>query len=479
MMNTIAELCHEYTDLSENDIITLLIEAQRIEANDEYENYDVFIDAWNVFTNQAIVIYHKPPKCCQSLYHDTVVGKAALRENEPGVFHTLETKLNSVGLLAETQERRLIHQRIYPILRKEQAIGVTIVESDVSAGVLQDFQGTTCQSTYDDVSATIKMFGHLDTTITDQLADAILVFDQTKHLVLANKAAIQLYHQLGYLGNIMGLAYENLSLDGSQFDETLKQLQFAQDSQQSLAKSFNYLSYYFKERKFWNHDSQQLVVLIQDRTDIKVKEAEIVSKSVAIREVNHRIKNNLQSVISLLRIQQRRLADDEARKVLDESISRIMAIASTYELMSKQLEDQTNLKAAMQLLVSHFVQLNERNQELKVSMDVDPSIVVDSDQIVTISIIINEVLQNIVSHAFPDSQKTGSVKIAGQINHEIITIMVKDDGVGFDVNHTRSGSLGLTIIRNYVKDKLLGQLKIESSSSGTCISFSFDQKTQH
>lgn len=478
-MNKITELCHQYTNLSENDIVALLVEAQRIESMDEFENYDVFIDTWNVFNNQAVVIYHKPPKQGTSLYHDKVVGKDALRTNEPGVFHTLETKLNSVGLLAETQERRLIHQRIYPILRKQQAVGVTIVESDVSTGVLQDFQGTTGQSTYDDVSATIKMFGQLDTAITDQLADAILVFDRTKHLVLANHAAIELYRQVGYLGNIIGLAYENVSLDGSQFDDTLKQLQELQGDRRFLTRSFNYLSYYFQERKFWNQDSQQLVVLIQDKTDVKSKEAEIISKSAAIREINHRIKNNLQSVISLLRIQQRRLSDEESKKILDESVSRIMAIASTYELMSKQLEDETNLKAAVQLLISHFVQLNEQTQRLKINLDVDPDIQVDSDQVVTISIIVNEALQNVVSHAFPqDQQKMGHATIKARVDHEIITMEIIDDGVGFDLNHTRSGSLGLTIIRNYVKDKLLGQLKIESSSNGTCISFSFDQKMQ-
>ncbi|HIW71460.1 MAG TPA: sensor histidine kinase [Candidatus Levilactobacillus faecigallinarum] len=479
-MNRLEELCHQYTDLSELDIVTLSLEAQRIEETDEYQDHDVFIDVWNAFNNQALVVYHKSPKCCESLYHDKVVGEIALRKNEPGVFHTLETKLNSVGLLAETQERRLIHQRIYPILRKNKAIGVTIVESDVSEGVLKNFQGTDVQSTYDDVSATLKMFGQLDTEITDQLADAILVFDETKHLVLANRAAISLYQRVGYIGNIIGLNYENLSLDGSQFDDTVTQLQEIHHDGQFLAHSFNYLSYFFKERKFWNKNSRQLVVLIQDKTDVKSKEAEIISKSVAIREINHRIKNNLQSVISLLRIQQRRLEGEEAKKVLSESISRIMAIASTYELMSKQLEDETNLKAAIQLLVSHFVQLNEQNQEVNIALEVDPDITVDSDQVVTISIIINEILQNIVSHAYPEGQqRMGHVIIQGQVAHEIITLTITDDGVGFDLEHTRPGSLGLTIIRNYVKDKLLGRLKIESSSEGTSISFSFDQKTQH
>ncbi|MBC8862640.1 ethanolamine utilization protein, partial [Escherichia coli] len=71
--------------------------------------------------------------------------------------------------------------------------------------------------------------------------------------------------------------------------------------------------------------------------------AEIVSKSVAIREIHHRVKNNWQSVVSLLRIQGRRSTSMEAQKILNESVSRILAIAATHELLSKQMEDGINL----------------------------------------------------------------------------------------------------------------------------------------
>jgi two-component sensor histidine kinase len=148
--------------------------------------------------------------------------------------------------------------------------------------------------------------------------------------------------------------------------------------------------------------------------------------------------------------------------------------------MSKQLDDETNLKAAIQLLISHFVQLNDSATKLKIKLDIDSTIVVDNDQIVTISIIINELLQNVVSHAFPNGiQKDSQVSIIGQAENGIITIRVQDNGVGFDLDQTRSGSLGLMIIRSYVSDKLLGRLKIKSSSRGTVTSFSFDQQTQH
>lgn len=479
MLSELENLCSRYTDLSKTDI-SLLTEQSRIIADTpEYQELDVFIDVWNVYNNLALVVFHKPPKTKASLYREQIVGKKVLQYNEPAVFHTLETKLNSVDLLARSQERRIIRQRTYPILNdNNEAIGVTIVESDVSRTVLDGFEGANDKTVYDDISSALKLFGQLGNDIIDQLADAILVFNKEGYLVLSNKVAINLYKQLGYFDNIIGLTYDNLSLDGVDF---LKIVSYFKHSHKNMiTNNFNYLNYYFKEKKLWNTNKDQLILLIQDRTDIKAKEDEINSKSITIRETNHRIKNNLQSVISLLRLQQHRLNNNEAKRALAESISRIMAIASTYELMSKQLVSTTNLKAFIKLFISNFVQLNEQNMKFYIELKIDPQIFVNSDQIVSLAIIINEILQNVVSHAFNGSQKIKKyVQIEAKIVDNIITITVEDNGVGFDTTKVKKDSLGLAIINSYVKDKLSGRLKISSSKKGTKISFSFKQKLQH
>lgn len=480
-MNELQTLCHKYTSLSDKDIQRLETETHLIETNDDYRNLDVFIDVRNEYNKQAMVVYHKKPVDKPSLYLHKVVGQDALKVNEPGVFHTLETQVSSDNLLARTQEERLIQQRVFPILSNERTIGVTIVESDISKSILNDFQSDNDESKYGAVSSTFEVFNQLGTNIANQLTDAILCFDENGFLVLANNTASSLYKRVGYIGNILGLTYDNLSIDGSYFQDVINQLRNASDQEHFQTLNFSYLDYYFVARKFWNNEKNQLIVLVQDRTDVKQKEAEIISKSVAIREINHRVKNNLQSVISLLRIQQRRLDSDEAKKIISESIGRIMAIASTYELMSQQLGDETNLKSAIQLLVSHFVQLSDEKHWLKINLDLDPLIKIDNDRMVTISIIVNELLQNTISHAFPNFMERDDcqVTITGKLVQNLVVIHIIDNGVGFDPSNVRTGSLGLTIIRSYVKEKLSGKLKIESSKQGTDISFSFDQKSLH
>jgi hypothetical protein len=215
-------------------------EARAIEMNQAYEDFDVFIDVLNDFNNDALVIYHKHPKNKPSLYRETVVGKEALRKNEPGVFHTFETKLKSVNLLAETQEQRLIHQKIYPIINGKKVVGTTIIESDVSRDVLDEFKGENLNSRYNDVSAAIQLFGRLDRTVADKLGDGILGFDQSGRLVLANQTAIELYKKVGYIGDIIGQTYENLSLDGTTFSDTFEKLHQISESEQPLINNCKY-----------------------------------------------------------------------------------------------------------------------------------------------------------------------------------------------------------------------------------------------
>ena len=90
-------------------------------------------------SQQALVVYHKPPAKTTSLYSGDVVGMEALLKNEPGVLRTMQTSY-SIGLLAVTQENRLIKQNIYPIRNEHRTIGVIIVEIAADEEIQADLQ---------------------------------------------------------------------------------------------------------------------------------------------------------------------------------------------------------------------------------------------------------------------------------------------------------------------------------------------------
>lgn len=466
------QLCQEYTNLTESDVKELARTAEYLEQSSLYGNSDVFIDVFNETTREALVVYHKLPEKQSSLYQSEVVGQDALLKNEPGVMRTLETSLNTIGLLALSQENRPIQQNIYPIRNAQRTIGVIIVETDIEHAV-EPSQTMADIKSYSQISTALEALHHLDDSVVDQLPEAILVYNQNGQLLLTNQVAVKLYKRLGYRNRLVGMHYDNLTLDYTTFEYTLYQFSH-QSTHQPIDLETTYLDYFFMIKKIWIEDEHKLVVIIQDNTEVKSKEAEIISKSVAIREIHHRVKNNLQSVVSLLRIQERRTQSEEAKKVLRESVSRIMAIAATHELLSKQVEDQVSLSQTLEAVIYNFRHIFRNSRSIELSLEVDPTIMIQSEQMVTVSLIVNELVQNVFDHAFKAEQK-GSVLIRGYEKQRLIYISVEDNGNGYDLKATNTDSLGLMIVSSYVKDKLKGKIKIESNEQGTKTCFYFEK----
>lgn len=468
----IAELCQKYSDLTEEDIAEISFQASKIEMSPMYSEQDAFIDIINIYTSEAVVIYHKPPLTIPSLYKETVVGKAAKRENEPGVLRTFETALNSEGLLARNQEDKLIRQKVYPIRNHKRNIAVLIVEEDVSQTIKESFEVSNKYQDFVEVSSVLQAIDSFNESIVDNLNDGILIFDEAGYLLQKNKAADSYYEAFGYIGNIIGLHYDNLSLDLSTFEQLVYLRSIGKWSNSEI-KEIKFDTYYFAMKQIFVDKENVFIMMLQDKTEIKNKEAEIISKSVAIREIHHRVKNNLQSVVSLLRIQARRCESQEAKTVLNESVSRILAISATHELLSKQVEDGIQLKTVLESVVYNIQRCFLDRNHITVVSDVSPDIVIDSDRTVAIALIVNELLQNSYDHAFGNEQ-VGLIKLTAQAEEKVITISVIDDGTGFDVKKVSTTSLGLQIVNSYVKDKLRGKIKIKSKEeTGTSTRFFF------
>lgn len=113
-----------------------------------------------------------------------------------------------------------------------------------------------------------------------------------------------------------------------------------------------------------------------------------------------------------MRIQARRTTSKEASKVLKESVNRIMAIATTHELLSKQVEDNVSLRQMLEAVMYNFRHIFNP-EKVQLNLTVDPTITVSSDQMVSISLVVNELLQNIFDHAFEPDQ-SGMVEVSGE-----------------------------------------------------------------
>ena len=214
------------------------------------------------------------------------------------------------------------------------------------------------------------------------------------------------------------------------------------------------------------------IVLIQNVTELRRRERVIVTKDVTIKEIHHRVKNNLQTVSALLRLQARRIEDPSASAALDEAVRRIASIALVHETLSTSSEASVAFDQVLDSLITHALDLSPRMSELKVTRtgeisSLDPRIATP------LALVITELIHNALEHGLA-TQGSG-LQIAIERSSKNCVIEISDDGVGLpsDFNFGTSSNLGLQIVRTLTENELKGSIELSSTEIGTMAKLTF------
>lgn len=217
------------------------------------------------------------------------------------------------------------------------------------------------------------------------------------------------------------------------------------------------------------------LVLLHNVTEIRRRERELLLKDATIREIHHRVKNNLQTVSALLRLQSRRVEDLTARSSLDEAVRRIQSIALVHETLSSSGKDQVEFDSVVDSLVSHAVELALRapgsTNEILVKRlgsigSVDPKVATP------LALIVTELVANAIEHGIT----TKKVDVIFSRTGTSCVVKIEDDGVGLPSNFTlkESSNLGLQIVRTLTESELKGTLELSSGEKGTTAQLRFE-----
>jgi two-component sensor histidine kinase len=208
------------------------------------------------------------------------------------------------------------------------------------------------------------------------------------------------------------------------------------------------------------------IVLLQNVTELRRRDRELVTKDATIREIHHRVKNNLQTVSALLRLQSRRIDDPAAAAALDEAVRRIASIALVHETLSNSTENTVAFDEVLTSLVTHALELSPRMGQLSIER-VGQLGSLESRIATPLSLVVTELMHNALEHGLFESGTHLRIELQRYSNEGLITI--SDDGVGlpegFDLS--TSSNLGLQIVRTLIENELKGELKLESTHQGT------------
>jgi two-component sensor histidine kinase len=205
------------------------------------------------------------------------------------------------------------------------------------------------------------------------------------------------------------------------------------------------------------------LVLIRDVTELRRWERELLTKDATIREIHHRVKNNLQTVAALLRLQARRLGNPEGREALNEAVRRVGSIAIVHEILAQMPEEMVEFDDIADRVIAMTAEVSVAHVSPKRigSFGVLPAAVATP-----IAMVLTELLQNAVEHGF--SHASGNVQVIVTRGADRLEVVVADDGKGlpegFDLDAT--GSLGLQIVRTLVVGELAGRLSIAGREGG-------------
>lgn len=464
-MQSLRELCLSATTLCEEDIRIMEDLASKLQIFADLSQADMFIDCPTADRSSALVVAQASPSTARSLYSGSVVGQLATAGNEPAVMYCLSTGKAVIGSRGVSQEQVVMRQNVVPIQNgRGETIGTLITEQDISKQVEQEKNVEMLKETTEHLSETLIQFAVPDMPITSLMHEGMILFDQMGRITYANERAHELLQQIGFESPHKGVGIEEI------FAWRVSPEYFVRHGgyvQEELARGRNFIMMkaVSAARK---PDIIGGIILLRDISDIREKEKQLMIKSAVIKEIHHRVKNNLQTISGLLRLQMRRSSSPELEKVYRESINRINSIAIIHEYLAHDGLDKIDFKEILTKISKIIVSSMRRSEQSIQVLITGESFYLQSNKATSFALIVTELVQNCMIHAFTERQE-GVIAIELVPKENFVSLSVTDDGIGMaDMQHIwEKGHLGLKIVETLVQEDLEGTIHFRNTGNGT------------
>lgn len=237
-------------------------------------------------------------------------------------------------------------------------------------------------------------------------------------------------------------------------------------------KAIGTLSCYTTRPQPFTAEQIALFSTLANQTALAIENARLVTNAAVVREMHHRIKNNLQTVAMLLQLQAADSGESVAKDVLQVSVNRILSIAAVHEILSEEGFRSVDVKDVAER-IAQLVAQNMLRPDRQITIEVTgEAIVLPSKPATSLALVINELLQNALEHAFVGHERGRVIIQLGRRAKEY-AVEVSDDGVGLP--RERRSSIGLEIVETLVRDDLRGKLTFKSGPAGTRVIITLPQ----
>jgi two-component sensor histidine kinase len=473
-VTTVVELARSRTALRGPDLIHVqrLVRTWRPLADLSFSDLVLLAPIAGEEGHRFVVLAHVRPVTGQTNYPLDLVGTVVDEVERPLLTRCWRSEEIVEGDLVALGSRERVRVQCIPIRHHGRPVAVLTRESAISftrrPGELE--------------RAYTEAFGRFATMMAEgsfpfpvdeveiesapRVGDGVILLDAETRVMFASPNAVSSLHRMG----IHTYAQDQRLADVG-FDDNAART--AMQSQLPVAEEFEWGDVSVLVRvvpQLARGEAVGAVVLLRDVSDIRRRDRMLMSKDATIREIHHRVKNNLQTIASLLRLQMRRLGSPEARAALGESERRIRSIAIVHETLAREPGDVVHFGEIVRPL-ARLVEDTASSPDLHIRFHVEGDAGDLPGEVATpLAVVLNELMQNAVDHAFPDGTRHADVEVRLARDDGFVRLEVVDSGVGlaegFSIDQSRG--LGLSIVQALVTGELGGSIEM-TSGDGTVV----------
>ncbi|MDV6011588.1 histidine kinase N-terminal domain-containing protein [Haloechinothrix sp. LS1_15] len=303
-----------------------------------------------------------------------------------------------------------------------------------------------------------------------RVGDGFIRVDSSGAVVFASPNGLSAYHRMGHEADLVGEHLVPLTksliadpFDASEIAQRINDALEGRPGSRAEAESRPGAAVLFRAIPLRPSGvAAGALVLVRDVTEVKRRDRALLSKDATIREIHHRVKNNLQTVATLLRLQSRRTASDQARQALEESVRRVSSIAMVHESLSVSVDERVDLDHLLDKVLPMLGEISTAESPLQLTREGSFGVVV-ADIATPLVMVLSELVQNAVEHAFPGGSG-GTVVVHAHRTARWLDVAISDNGKGLPAGFSveSANGLGLQIVRTLVESELRGSLSVRA-----------------
>lgn len=422
------------------------------------------------------VYAHARPSTSATLFYRDITGSAPRSDWQRIIDQSLEQRAPVIPDSLTSHDGANSRVSAYPVLTADSSEPVAIItrhtnfsESRVPNKLQLNFTATADQllNMVTQGQFPIREAGTATRRGAPRVTDGLVRLDKSGRVLFASPNALSMFNRAGLDGELEGRLFsevvKKVSPSNDSLDEGLPLVLTGKGAWRTDIE-FPDITIALRSIPITNAGERQgAAVLCRDVTELRFRERELLTKDLTIREIHHRVKNNLQTVASLLRIQARQSGSEEVKESLSQAMRRVSAIAVVHDVLSEGIDQTVSFDQIFKRILQLIPEIATGYHTTVKTSFVGSFGELSTEKSTTLALVLTELVANAVEHGLAD--QSGEIAVEAQRDGRVLAISITDDGVGLPEGKVGSG-LGTQIVRTLVESELRGKINWTSPIRG-------------